>query len=82
LFLIKYVIAGKYVFAFYPGFVLGYLLYDSMPYAIRPGNLLKWMKPLWRNHHMHHYKSHDKDFGVSTIFWDGVFGAFLDESSK
>jgi sterol desaturase/sphingolipid hydroxylase (fatty acid hydroxylase superfamily) len=32
------------------------------------------MKPIWRNHHLHHYKSDDKGFGVSSHFWDKVFG--------
>jgi sterol desaturase/sphingolipid hydroxylase (fatty acid hydroxylase superfamily) len=82
LFIIMYEIGGKYVFSFYPGFVLGYLLYGSMHYAIHTWKPpFKWMKPLWRNHHMHHYKSDDKGFGVSTSFWDRVFGTFFDVSS-
>ncbi len=32
------------------------------------------MKALWRNHHLHHYKSDEKGFGVSTNFWDKIFG--------
>ena len=36
------------------------------------------MKPLWRNHHLHHYKDEEKGFGVSTTFWDRVFGTMFD----
>ena len=67
------------VFSFFPGFMLGYLIYGSMHYAIHAWNPpYKWMKPLWRNHHMHHYKNEQQGFGVSTTLWDRVFGAMFD----
>lgn len=74
-------IAGinAYSFSFFAGFVLGYLLYGSMHYAIHAWNPpFKWMKPLWRNHHLHHYKQEEKGFGVSSTFWDHVFGTMFD----
>jgi sterol desaturase/sphingolipid hydroxylase (fatty acid hydroxylase superfamily) len=68
-----------YVFSFFPGFMLGYLLYGSMHYAIHAWNPpYKWMKPLWRNHHLHHYKNEMQGFGVSTTIWDRVFGTMFD----
>ena len=68
------------VFSFYPGFILGYLLYASMHYAIHAWKPpFKWMKPLWRNHHLHHYKEHEKGFGVSSTLWDHVFRTMFDE---
>jgi sterol desaturase/sphingolipid hydroxylase (fatty acid hydroxylase superfamily) len=67
------------VFAFFPGFMLGYLLYGSMHYAIHAWNPpFKWMKPLWRNHHLHHYKNEHMGFGVSSTLWDHVFGTMFD----
>ena len=70
---------GKYVFAFFPGFMLGYLIYGSMHYAIHAWNPpFKWMKGLWRNHHLHHYKHADLGFGVSSTLWDHVFGTMYD----
>jgi sterol desaturase/sphingolipid hydroxylase (fatty acid hydroxylase superfamily) len=79
IFFLQYLILGKYSFAFFPGFMLGYLMYGSMHYAIHAWNPpFKWMKPLWRNHHLHHYKSDDLGFGVSTSFWDRVFGTMFD----
>ena len=67
------------VFSFFPGFMLGYLIYGSMHYAIHAWNPpFKWMKPLWRNHHLHHYKNTEMGFGVSSTFWDHVFGTMFD----
>ena len=67
------------VFAFFPGFMLGYLMYGTMHYAIHAWNPpYKWMKALWRNHHLHHYKNERLGFGVSTTLWDRVFGTMFD----
>lgn len=69
----------SYVFAFFPGFLMGYLIYGSMHYAIHAWNPpFKWMKPLWRNHHLHHYKNTDLGFGVSSTLWDHIFGTMFD----
>ncbi len=71
--------AGDYVFAFFPGFIVGYLMYGSMHYAIHAWNPpYAWMKPLWRNHHLHHYKNEERGFGVSTTLWDRLFGTMFD----
>lgn len=76
---VYYAILGSMAYAFFPGFMLGYLLYGSMHYAIHAWNPpFKWMKPLWRNHHLHHYKDGDKGFGVSSTLWDRVFGTMFD----
>ncbi len=67
------------VFCFFPGFMLGYLMYGTMHYAIHAWNPpFKWMKPLWRNHHLHHYKNDHMGFGVSSTLWDHVFGTMFD----
>ncbi|MEO6188185.1 MAG: sterol desaturase family protein [Ginsengibacter sp.] len=79
IFLLMYGLMGKFVFIFFPGFMLGYLLYGSVHYAIhawRPP--FKWMKPIWRNHHLHHYKSDSQGFGVSSHFWDRIFKTDFD----
>ena len=78
-FFLFYLIMGKNVFAFFPGFMLGYLIYGTMHFAIHAWNPpFKWMKGLWRNHHLHHYKHSDMGFGVSSTFWDHVFGTMFD----
>lgn len=73
LFLIFYAAMSWNVLAFFPGFLLGYLLYGSMHFAIHAFAPPKWLKALWRNHHLHHYKCPDKGFGVSSVLWDHVF---------
>jgi len=76
---IMYLFMGNNVFTFWSGFMLGYLMYGSMHYAIHAWNPpFKWMKPLWRNHHLHHYKDDHKGFGVSSTIWDHVFGTMFD----
>ena len=79
IFLLMNLLINQNSFVFFPGFMLGYLMYGSTHYAIHAWNPpFKFMKPLWRNHHLHHYKSDEKGFGVSTSFWDRVFGTFFD----
>lgn len=79
IFAVFYLVMRSNVFAFFPGFLLGYLMYGSMHYAIHAWNPpFKFMKPLWRNHHLHHYKSEEKGFGVSSSFWDWVFHTGFD----
>ena len=54
-------------------------MYGSMHYAIHAWNPpFKWMKPLWRNHHLHHYKNEHNGFGVSSTLWDHIFGTMFD----
>jgi sterol desaturase/sphingolipid hydroxylase (fatty acid hydroxylase superfamily) len=78
-FALFYLVLGKFVFSFFPGFMFGYLMYGSMHYAIHAWNPpFKWMKGLWRNHHLHHYKHSDLGFGVSSTLWDHVFGTMYD----
>lgn len=59
----------------FAGFVVGYVTYDVMHYALhhfRPRSA--WMKRL-RAHHMNHHHNHPElKFGVSNQFWDKVFG--------
>jgi sterol desaturase/sphingolipid hydroxylase (fatty acid hydroxylase superfamily) len=79
IFSIMFLAMEKLAFVFFPGFILGYLMYGSMHYAIHAWNPpFKWMKPLWRNHHLHHYKDDGKGYGVSTTIWDRVFGTMFD----
>lgn len=78
-FIAKWFGVSENVFAFFSGFMMGYLMYGTMHYAIHAWNPpYKWMKPLWRNHHLHHYKNEHRGFGVSTTLWDRVFGTMFD----
>ena len=65
---------GEYTFGFLPGFISGYALYLTVHYVVHayqpPKNFLK---PLWINHGIHHYKDTERAFGVSSPLWDYVF---------
>ena len=67
---------GSWTWAFSSGFALGYLAYDMTHYSIhhfkRPKT--KVLKNLWKSHIDHHYRDSTKGYGVSSSFWDGVFG--------
>jgi len=75
LFLFKLLLSDM-VFAFLPGFLVGYAAYLSMHYILhtfkapRHGRL----NFLWANHAIHHYKDQSKAYGVTSPFWDYVFG--------
>lgn len=81
LFGLHYLVLGINTWAFFPGFMIGYLSYASMHYAIHAFEPpFKFMQPLWRNHQLHHYKDEHLGFGVSNTFWDRVFGTMFDLS--
>ena len=71
---IEYLLFGWNVLGFFSGFLFGYLLYGSMHYAIHAFTPPGFLKALWRNHHLHHYKYPEKGFGVSSVIWDHIFG--------
>lgn len=73
-FSLQYLVMGWNALGFFPGFMFGYLLYGSMHYAIHAFTPPSFLKALWRNHHLHHYKYPEKGFGVSSVLWDHVFG--------
>ena len=78
-FVFFFLVLGNIACPFFPGFMLGYLLYGSMHYGIHAMSPpFKWMKGLWRNHHLHHYKNTDMGFGVSSTLWDHAFGTMFD----
>jgi sterol desaturase/sphingolipid hydroxylase (fatty acid hydroxylase superfamily) len=75
LLLIFKVLLGDLVFAFLPGFLVGYAAYLSIHYMVHayqpPKNFLK---ALWINHSVHHYKDGEIVFGVSSPLWDYIYG--------
>ncbi len=73
---------GGYAFVYFPGFVIGYLVYVSMHYAIHAYSPPSALKALWRNHHLHHYKYPEKGYGVSSVFWDIIFGTVPRDSER
>lgn len=64
--------AGPALFA---GFTLGYLIYDTVHYAVHHfslhGRVMLYLK---KKHFRHHYQNSRRDFGVSSPLWDWVLG--------
>lgn len=79
LFVLFRVVFAEWVWAFWSGFGLGYLAYDMTHYSIhhfkRPKT--KWLKDLWKSHIDHHFRDSNKGYGVSSQFWDRVFGTLM-----
>ena len=73
IFYIMHLLMGWHALSFFPGFLFGYIVYGSMHYAIHAFAPPRFLKALWRNHHLHHYKAPDKGFGVSSVLWDVIF---------
>jgi sterol desaturase/sphingolipid hydroxylase (fatty acid hydroxylase superfamily) len=67
--------APAWVAPLYAGFVTGYLTYDMLHYAEHhlpaKGGAFKYLK---RYHLLHHFKTPDDRFGVSSPLWDVIFG--------
>lgn len=74
LFLIFRLIWGMHVYLFLAGFLTGYLLYTYVHYKSHVTPAPPYLKAQYRHHALHHYKYQDKAFGVSSRFWDWVFG--------
>jgi sterol desaturase/sphingolipid hydroxylase (fatty acid hydroxylase superfamily) len=80
LLLVLKVLLGELVFAFLPGFLVGYAAYLAIHYMVHayqpPRNFLK---SLWINHSVHHYKDGEIVFGVSSPLWDYIYGTMRDK---
>jgi len=72
-FLFSLFLAKINLYAFFSGFIVGYLFYDMVHYAIHHAN---FKNPFWKKikqHHMlHHYDDPTKGYGVSSALWDKI----------
>ena len=68
------ILAGPQTFPLLAGFALGYLSYDLIHYRIHAyeadSGVFKWLR---RYHFQHHFSVPDRQFGVSSPFWDYIF---------
>jgi sterol desaturase/sphingolipid hydroxylase (fatty acid hydroxylase superfamily) len=82
LLLVLKVFLGELVFSFLPGFLVGYTAYLSIHYMVHayapPKNFLK---ALWINHSIHHYKDGEVIFGVSSPLWDYIYGTMKEKQT-
>jgi sterol desaturase/sphingolipid hydroxylase (fatty acid hydroxylase superfamily) len=69
------VLGGDWSLAFTAGFLIGYLAYDMIHYAVhhhRPRTAAG--RRLRELHMRHHFQDDERGFGVSAPYWDRVFG--------
>lgn len=62
------------------GAMLGYVQYDCTHYFMHHGVFKghPWFEPLRESHMEHHYRNHDRGYGITTSFFDFVFGTSND----
>jgi len=73
-FTVFYLIMNVRAFTFLPGFLTGYLAYAYTHFKTHQIRAPKPLKFIWTHHLKHHYQDEDKAYGVSSPFWDLVFG--------
>ncbi|SPO05696.1 related to fatty acid hydroxylase [Cephalotrichum gorgonifer] len=63
--------------AVYCGAIFGYVCYDLTHYFLHHQNLPLWYKDLKKYHLEHHFLDYENGFGVTSRFWDRIFGTEL-----
>jgi len=82
-FCIFYLLLNTKVFGFLPGVLAGYCAYLFVHFIVHAYQPPKnFFKELWINHSIHHYKDSTQIFGVSSPFWDYVFGTYPKSQKK
>ncbi|KAL1872840.1 fatty acid alpha-hydroxylase [Paecilomyces lecythidis] len=62
----------------YCGGIFGYICYDMTHYFLHHRNLPLYYKELKKYHLQHHFADFENGFGVTSRFWDKVFGTELE----
>ncbi|KAK3057578.1 fatty acid alpha-hydroxylase [Extremus antarcticus] len=63
--------------AAYCGGIFGYVCYDLTHYFLHHKNLPSYYRELKKYHLQHHFMDYENGFGVTSRFWDRVFGTEL-----
>lgn len=61
----------------FAGGMFGYVCYDVTHYVLHHSRLPGYLQEVKRLHLEHHYKNYELGFGVTSPFWDKVFGTEL-----
>ena len=70
----KAVMGFEFALTFFAAFMVGYMVYDYVHYAVHHfQQRTAWGRYLKENHMKHHYVGKEWKWGVSTLFWDRVF---------
>lgn len=65
----------------YCGGMFGYICYDMTHYFLHHKNLPLWYKKLKKYHLAHHFLDYELGFGVTSKFWDDIFGTTLNTAA-
>ncbi|CAN3375678.1 hypothetical protein DIURU_001238 [Diutina rugosa] len=58
----------------FAGGTLGYIMYDVTHYVLHHAKLPGYLQDVKTYHLEHHYKNYEMGFGVTSRFWDVIFG--------
>ncbi|KOS20418.1 Ceramide very long chain fatty acid hydroxylase SCS7 [Escovopsis weberi] len=61
----------------FSGALFGYMCYDLTHYFLHHQNLPLWYKDLKKYHLEHHFLDYELGYGVTSRFWDVIFGTEL-----
>ena len=82
-FLFSLFFSGANLYAFFPGFLFGYLVYDMMHYAMHHYHFKSGFFKRIRQHHLiHHYQDPKNGFGVSSSLWDEIMRTGFSKKPK
>ncbi len=71
---LREIVGPIYIDPFYSGFILGYIFYDSIHYAVHHLKIEGKLAMALKSRHMnHHFVDPQHNFGVSSPFWDHIF---------
>ncbi|EMC92161.1 hypothetical protein BAUCODRAFT_77775 [Baudoinia panamericana UAMH 10762] len=59
------------------GGIFGYVCYDMTHYFLHHKNLPSYYRDLKKYHLQHHFMDYENGFGVTSRFWDRIFGTEL-----
>ena len=82
-FLFSLLFTPAHLYAFFPGFILGYLIYDMLHYAMHHHNFKSGIMKKVKQHHMiHHYQDPEHGYGVSSSLWDIILRSGFPDTAK
>lgn len=76
LFGITYLLTFEIASGFTAGFVLMYGVYELTHFRYHAHQPIPFFLPLRKHHFHHHFQQPNTNFGVTTRFWDRVFGTY------
>ena len=78
----KAILSPAILYPFFAGFIVGYICYDTLHYAIHHVQIKGKLWNVLKTHHLkHHYTDDEKGYGVSSPIWDIIIGSNFEKKS-